>query len=70
MRFGQSPAREYLGIRDPVLAYAIDDALHQRLIALERGGAPDTQYATDADFDDADWKPPPVPDWAKVTNGR
>lgn len=28
-----------LGIADPVLALALDDALHQRLIAHERGEA-------------------------------
>lgn len=70
-RFGKSPALDYLGIRDPVVALAVDDALHQRLVAAERSGRsaglPDGQrYATDADFDDSDWTPPPAPDWAKV----
>ncbi len=64
-RFGQSPAR-YLEIRDPVLALAIDDALHQRLVRFESSGhenrpPPDQQFATDSDFDDADWIPPDPP---------
>lgn len=67
-RFGKSLALDYLGV-DPVTALLIDDALHQRLVALERrGGAPRPQlpagqrYASDADFDDSDWSPPPAPE--------
>lgn len=68
-RFGKSPALDYLGIDDPVLALLIDDALHQRLVALEerqRAGKgrpmqlpPGQRYASDADYDDGDWVPPP-----------
>lgn len=69
-RFGQSPARDYLGIRDPVLRLAIDDALHQRLVLAERAGKPSglpdgLRYATDEDFDDSDWVAPEPPDWAR-----
>lgn len=35
-RFGRSPALDYLGIEDRVVAYALDDALHQRLLGAER----------------------------------
>lgn len=65
-RFGKSLALDYLRIGDPVLALLLDDALHQRLVAFERrprerarpGIAPEERYASDADFDDADWVPP------------
>jgi hypothetical protein len=65
-RFGKSPALDYLGIRDPVLALVIDDALHQRLVAFERSGKDvdrppaGQRFSTDADYDDADWTPPAV----------
>lgn len=70
-RFGKSPALDYLGIRDPVLALAVDDALHQRLIGAERRGKPNglpdgSRFANDDDFDDSDWTPPEAPEWARV----
>lgn len=30
--FGQSPAKDYLGIGDPVVAYALDEAIALRLL--------------------------------------
>lgn len=64
-RFGKSLALDYLRIGDPMLALLIDDALHQRLVAFEKGkkraDPPAGQrFATDADFDDSDWSGPPA----------
>jgi hypothetical protein len=36
--FGQSPSLTYLGIEDPVIAFAMDEALAHRLVALGRDG--------------------------------
>lgn len=75
-RFGKSLALDYLRIEDPVLAIAVDDALHQRLVAFENERAtgrksealpPDQRYATDLDYDDSDFVPPPPPAW--MTDG-
>jgi hypothetical protein len=62
-RFGKSLALDYLAIEDPMLALLIDDAAHQRLLAIEKRGKPrtlgaDERYSTDADYDDSDWTPP------------
>lgn len=67
-RFGQSPAATYLGIRDPVLAVVVDEALALRLAADDarlaaataarakgkgEGGLDAGQrFATDADYAD------------------
>ena len=55
--FGQSPARTYLGLVDPILVSAIDEALAVRLL-LELSGAPaglpePMKLATEFDYDDA-----------------
>lgn len=51
--FGQSPARTYLGLTDPYLVTAIDEALALRLLALQSSEKsklpPGMRYATDAD---------------------
>lgn len=65
-RFGKSLALDYLRIDDPMLALMIDDAAHQRLLALERKGKQaeppaGQRFAGDEDYDDSDWTPPPAP---------
>ena len=51
--FGQSLAKSYLGLSDPLLIALIDEAVAMRL--LEREVTPDAaKYASEADYDDAD----------------
>lgn len=54
--FGQSPARDYLLITDPMLVALVDEALAARLLTLRESKnqpPPGLDYASNADYDDA-----------------